>query len=122
MLCYDACGRVAGGRVSRRIELTVTPATASVKRYTATLVGGRLDYCPRRSARPRSQLPPDARGLVHLRVFAEVRHDLLREELHQLERPLVGPAVHGRAENPRLELVGKDTQLVAHGRGGARRQ
>src|SRR5713101_5068271 len=67
----------------------------------------------------RGPLSADAGRLVDVRVFAEVWHHLFREELHQLERALVAAAVHRRAEDPGLELVREDPELVADGRGAA---
>src|SRR5258706_12549367 len=61
-----------------------------------------------------SALPADAGRLVDARVFAEVRHHLFGEELHHLERLLVARAGHPRAENPGLDPVGEDPQLVGH--------
>src|ERR671934_698402 len=58
---------------------------------------------------------PHARGLVHLGILAEIRHDLFREELHHLERRLVAAAVHAGTDDPGFQLIGEHAELVPHG-------
>src|SRR5678816_2786626 len=60
-------------------------------------------------------LPPDPHGLVHVRILAEVGHDLLGEQLHHLQCLLVRAAVHARADDAGLQLVGEHPELVAYG-------
>src|SRR3990172_9446664 len=43
------------------------------------------------------------------------RHHLVREELHHVERLFVAPAVHPRADDAGLQLLGEGPELVAHG-------
>src|SRR5499426_3727484 len=109
---FSAVARAA----SRRMSLTTTSAPSSAKR--SAMARPMPEPPPVTSATfPSSLIPlsPDPHGLVDVRVLAEVRHDLLGEELHHLERLLVGAAVHAGAHDAGLQLVGEHTQLVAHG-------